>query len=354
MYEIEEKINEFDMKLVGTGSYASVYKYKDSLYDCYFAIKKLKKSITGKEKERFKHEYELLSRYNYPNILKVYRYIETKSCYIMEYCDYTLKQYFEKRGNNIKEDERKDIALQFLNALKVLHDDGLLHRDISYNNVLVKQYDYNKVIIKISDFGLIKDQNFDLTSIQTSMKGTIIDDTLVSFNEFNLKNEIYSIGILLLYIFTGKQTLKDYGNNNKKLVNIIDKCIDRVHSKRYDAIDEIISDIKKMFEEKNANVSETNVRVNTKVVDKNKKINELAYEILERAAEDNGCIFYIKSLSGVTVQCGEKKYVPISAREEAELDNAIEVLEKYSYIKANNYKRDFFRVTKSGYDYLEK
>ena len=72
MYEIEEKINEFDMKLVGTGSYASVYKYKDSLYDCYFAIKKLKKSITGKEKERFKHEYELLSRYNYPNILKVY------------------------------------------------------------------------------------------------------------------------------------------------------------------------------------------------------------------------------------------------------------------------------------------
>ena len=129
--------------------------------------------------------------------------------------------------------------LQFLNALKVLHDDGLLHRDISYNNVLVKQYDYNKVIIKISDFGLIKDQNFDLTSIQTSMKGTIIDDTLVSFNEYNLKNEIYSIGILLLYIFTGKQTLKDYGNNNKKLVNIIDKCIDRVHSKRYDAIDEI-------------------------------------------------------------------------------------------------------------------
>lgn len=170
MDKIEERLDKFNMKLIGEGSYANVYKYKDNLYDCAFAIKSLKKAITEKEKERFKHEFELLAKYNHPNILKAYKYIGFKNAYIMEFCDYTLKQYFEQKGNKLENSTRKDIALQFLNAIKILHNDGLLHRDISYNNVLIKQYDCNKIIIKISDFGLIKDKNSDLTSIGTSIK----------------------------------------------------------------------------------------------------------------------------------------------------------------------------------------
>ena len=49
-----------------------------------------------------------------------------------------------------------------------------------------------------------------------------------------------------------------------------------------------------------------------------------------------------------------KSYNPNNAREEAELENAIDVLENNSYIKATDYKRDFFKVTKAGYDYFEQ
>ena len=42
---MEERLDEFDIKLIGEGSYANVYKYKDSLYNCFFAIKKLKKAL---------------------------------------------------------------------------------------------------------------------------------------------------------------------------------------------------------------------------------------------------------------------------------------------------------------------
>ena len=78
MDKIEERLDKFNMKLIGEGSYANVYKYKDNLYDCAFAIKSLKKAITEKEKERFKHEFELLAKYNHPNILKAYKYIGFK------------------------------------------------------------------------------------------------------------------------------------------------------------------------------------------------------------------------------------------------------------------------------------
>lgn len=357
MDKIEERLDKFNMKLIGEGSYANVYKYKDNLYDCAFAIKSLKKAITEKEKERFKHEFELLAKYNHPNILKAYKYIDSKNAYIMEFCNYTLKQYFEQKGNKLENSTKKDIALQFLNAIKILHNDGLLHRDISYNNVLIKQYDCNKIIIKISDFGLIKDKNSDLTSIGTSIKGTIIDDTLESFKEYNFKNEVYSIGILLFYIFTGKQNLKDYSSCDEGLVNIINKCIDRDHSKRYESIDEIISDVLNIFNENKDNQDigavHSTIKVNSQLVGNN-RLNELAYEILESAINSDGNVFYLRKLSGLSVQSGKKSYAPNTAREEAELEDAIETLERYGYIKATNYKRDFFKVTKSGYDFFEK
>ena len=43
MDKIEERLDKFNMKLIGEGSYANVYKYKDNLYDCAFAKKQLQK-----------------------------------------------------------------------------------------------------------------------------------------------------------------------------------------------------------------------------------------------------------------------------------------------------------------------
>ena len=354
---MEERLDEFDIKLIGEGSYANVYKYKDSLYNCFFAIKKLKKATTNKEKERFKREFEILAKYEHPNILKVYKYIDSKASYIMEYCDYTLKQYFDKKGNKIENDIRKNIALQFLNALKILHNDGLLHRDISYNNILIKEYHSNKILVKISDFGLVKDKNLDSTSTGTNIKGTIIDDTLGSFKDYNFKNEIYAIGIILFYIFTGKQNLENYNKNDKKLLNIIDKCIDRNHNNRYDSLDDIISDVLDIFNEDKENtknsLAHSYVKVNSSIIDNN-GLNELSYEILKNAVDSNGEIFFIRALSGLSVQSGNKSYNPNNAREEAELENAIDILENNGYIKPTDYKRDFFKVTKNGYDYFEQ
>lgn len=343
-------LQDVKLTLIGEGAYAKVFKYKDSFYNCYFALKRINEDTDTKECERFKHEFELLSKYNHPNILKAYCYLENE--YVMEYCDFTLKKYIDKNGNKISLSIRKNIALQFLNAMKIIHDDNILHRDISYNNILIKMYDKNLPIVKISDFGLAKDKNLDLTSIGSNIKGTIIDDTLLSFKDYNLKNEIYAIGIILYYIFTGKQNL--LFEKDDYISKIVKKCVDRNHSVRYNSINEIINDVSNIMENEEKKTSaNTNIKLKSNIID-NSGLNELAVEILENAVKSNGNILYLRTLSGITIQSGNKSYIPNNSREEAELDNAIDVLENNAYIKSTSYKREIFKVTKKGYDYFDE
>jgi len=68
----------------------------------------------------------------------------------MEHCDYTLKKYIEKNNPSLTPNKRKKIILQFLFGLYYLHTKKILHRDISYNNVLIKEYEWGDPIIKLA------------------------------------------------------------------------------------------------------------------------------------------------------------------------------------------------------------
>ena len=68
----------FSIKQIGTGSYANVFKYKDTFYDRHFVIKRAKKDLSAKELERFKREFEEMKEFSSPYILEVFRYDETK------------------------------------------------------------------------------------------------------------------------------------------------------------------------------------------------------------------------------------------------------------------------------------
>ncbi len=83
------------LTLIGSGSYANVYKYYDDFYQCHFALKRLNKAANDKEFIRFVKEYEIMRSVNNPYILKVYSMDEQKKEYIMEYADFTLEKYIK-------------------------------------------------------------------------------------------------------------------------------------------------------------------------------------------------------------------------------------------------------------------
>lgn len=203
------------------------------------------------------------------------------------------------------------------------------------------------IVVKVSDFGLIKEKDSDLTSTDTELKGTIKDDTLVDFKKYNVKNEIYAVGVILSYIFTGKQNL---GLTDNAFTNIINKCIDRNHNNRYDNVQEIIDDVKMLTDEKEIHKKESLEFYSSVMVN---RLNALAREMLQNSVNADGVILKLRTLSGLTIQCGEKSFIPTNAKDEASMEHSLELLIKNDYIRSVGYKGEVYKVTKKGFDLFE-
>ncbi len=232
------------LKMIGEGAFAVVGKYTDPNYGIDFAVKRLKKTVGEREKERFKEEYRILSSLKSPYILQVYSFDEHGNCYTMEYCDTTLKKYYEKNNNNIPFSSRKRIAQHFLYAMSYLHHKKIFHRDLSYHNILLKVYDSGVLGLKLSDFGLVKTDDSDFTKTDTELKGTIIDPSLDSFKNYSLENEIYAIGMILNYIFLGKKNFSH--SKGSKLESVVGTCTNSDLQKRYKDVQKVLDEVDRL------------------------------------------------------------------------------------------------------------
>jgi len=228
------------LKMVGEGSYATVHSYVDPDYGIKFAVKRAKRGLEDRDLQRFKQEFEVLKRLSFPYIVEAYNYDDEQNEYRMEFCDETLRAYISKRNTKLPFATRKRIALQFLYGINYIHTQGLLHRDVSLQNILLKVYASGAVLVKLSDFGLVKDQSSTFTRTQTEMRGTIRDPMLHSFKDYGVVNEMYSIGWVLAYIFTGRESLISDGT---PLSRIVLKCTASDTSERYQDVLSLIADI---------------------------------------------------------------------------------------------------------------
>lgn len=241
--KLEKQQTRVELKMVGSGSYANVYSYVDPDYGIKFAVKRAKRGLDARELERFKQEFDILRKLSFPYVVKVYKYNQEQNEYRMEYCDTTLREYISKKNATLSFAARKRIALQFLYGINYLHRQQLLHRDISLQNILLKVFDAGAVLVKLSDFGLVKDQTKDFTLTQTEMKGTVRDPMLGSFKDYAVVNEMYSIGWVLAYIFTGRESLPAPGDAVGKIIH---KCAIHDLVQRYQTVAELIADIERL------------------------------------------------------------------------------------------------------------
>ena len=233
----------FDLKLIGSGSYANVYKYKDTFYNRPFILKRAKKELTDKEMARFKREFDVMNDLSSPYILEVYCYIPDKNEYIMEYMDYTLDGYIAAHNSTLTIIQRKGIAQQILRAFDYLHSKGHLHRDISPKNILIKEYD-DTLVVKLSDFGLVKIPDSTLTTVNTEFKGYFNDPALVveGFNTYGIVHETYALTRVIYFVMTGKTNTEKITNQN--LRNFVERGLNPDKTKRFQNIRDMISAFK--------------------------------------------------------------------------------------------------------------
>ena len=233
----------FDLKLIGSGSYANVYKYKDTFYNRPFILKRAKKELTDKEVARFKREFDVMNDLSSPYILEVYCYNPDKNEYIMEYMDYTLDGYIAAHNSTLTIVQRKGIAQQILRAFDYLHSKGHLHRDISPKNILIKEYD-DTLVVKLSDFGLVKIPDSTLTTVNTEFKGYFNGPALVveGFNTYGIVHETYALTRVIYFVMTGKTNTEKITNQNLRA--FVEKGLNPDKIKRFQNIRDMISAFK--------------------------------------------------------------------------------------------------------------
>ena len=231
------------LKLEGEGSYAIVHSYEDPVYGKRFCLKSLKRNSTTEEGERFRREFDLMSSIDFPYVVKAYSFDEENMRYSMEYCDSTLQDYIARNNSKLGLPLRKKMAQQFLFGVAHIHRRDILHRDLSLHNVLVREFDSPAVHVKIADFGLAGISQSHLTRTGTEMKGAIRDPQLDQFSKFTTANEVYAIGVILNFIFTGKRT---WQYRQCELRNLVEKCTTSNIDERFSRVSEIIERVNRL------------------------------------------------------------------------------------------------------------
>lgn len=194
------------IKSIGEGGMANVYLAYDTILDRDVAVKVLRGDLSNDEKfvRRFQREALNASSLSHPNIVEVYDVGEDNGQYfiVMEYIDgKNLKDLLKKRGK-LTTSEVVDIMSQIADGLSVAHDSYIIHRDIKPQNIMILE----NGLVKITDFGIAMAMNATQLTQTNSVMGSVhyLPPEQASGKGSTLKSDIYSMGILMYELLTGK------------------------------------------------------------------------------------------------------------------------------------------------------
>ncbi|KAI3698525.1 hypothetical protein L2E82_42140 [Cichorium intybus] len=214
--EIEAATSGFSKK-IGKGSFGPVYygKMKDGKE---VAVKMMTDS-TSHGAQQFVTEVALLSRIHHRNLVPLIGYCEEDHHRMLVY-EYmhngTLRDHIHDRVNKKHLDwrARLRIAEDSAKGLEYLHtgcNPSIIHRDIKTSNILL---DIN-MRAKVSDFGLSRQTEEDLTHVSSVARGTVgyLDPEYYANQQLTEKSDVYSFGVVLLELISGRKPVspEEYG-----------------------------------------------------------------------------------------------------------------------------------------------
>ncbi|KAL6651663.1 hypothetical protein ACP70R_010588 [Stipagrostis hirtigluma subsp. patula] len=206
--------------VIGKGGFGTVYKAQFS--DGSLAAVKRMDKVSRQAEEEFCREMELLARLHHRHLVTLKGFcIERKERFLIyEYmANGSLRDHLHSSGRKaLSWQTRLQIAMDVANALEYLHffcNPPLCHRDIKSSNILLDEH----FVAKVADFGLAhasRTGTITFEAVSTDIRGTpgYMDPEYVVTQELTEKSDIYSYGVLLLELITGRRAIQD----NKNLV----------------------------------------------------------------------------------------------------------------------------------------
>jgi tRNA A-37 threonylcarbamoyl transferase component Bud32 len=198
-YELEE--------LAGTGGMSSVYRAHDRLLDRKVALKILHQQYTDDAEyvERFRHEARAVATLSHPNIVTVIDRGEHdgRQFIVFEYIEgENLKRLIERRGP-APVDQALELAMQISRGLSFAHQQGLVHRDVKPQNILLN----GDGQAKVTDFGIARSLDVKHGMTQTgTVLGTsdYIAPEQAQGQRVDEHTDVYSLGVVLYELLTSE------------------------------------------------------------------------------------------------------------------------------------------------------
>lgn len=251
---------------VGAGGMSDVYKAKDHILSRFVAIKVLKQEFSEDSSfvTKFRAEAQSAAGLEHPNIVNIYDVGSENGLYyiVMEYVEgITLKTYIEKKGQ-LSFKESASIAIQVARGIEAAHNKNIIHRDIKPQNIIIS----TDGKVKVTDFGIAKATSSN--TISSDVMGSVhYASPEQARNGFvDGRSDIYSLGIVMFEMVTGRVPFE--GDTTVAVAlqhlqeeiarpsiyapdlpisfeKIILKCTQKTPDRRYQTIEELLTDIRR-------------------------------------------------------------------------------------------------------------
>ena len=262
-YEVIEEI--------GRGGMGKVYRVYDQKINEIVALKLIKPEIGFNEKavERFKNELKVARRISHRHVCRLYDLGEYGLAHFitMEYVEGEDLKKFIRRAGQMTTGKAISIAKQACQGLIEAHRLGVVHRDLKPQNVMIDR-DGN---VRIMDFGLARFAEAEGMTASGVMLGTpeYMSPEQVDLKEVDARSDIYSLGIILYEMVTGKVPFEGetplsiaIKHKNEKprdlrelnplvpdsLTRLIHKCLEKDRAERYQSAEELLQDLTRIEE----------------------------------------------------------------------------------------------------------
>ena len=187
--------------LLGMGGMGEVYRADDLSLGQQVALKFLPEFATNSETlERFRNEVRIARRISHPNVCRVFDIGQTDDLifFTMEYIDGEDLASLLRRIGRLPGDKAAEIARKICAGIAAAHDKGVLHRDLKPANIMLD----GRGEVLITDFGLAGVAH-EISDVRSGTPAYMAPEQLAG-EEVTVKSDIYSLGLLLYEVFTGK------------------------------------------------------------------------------------------------------------------------------------------------------